>query len=215
MTNLNRILGFVSLTAVSLLTSVSGANAGTFTQSASFNPVLQVDAGAGTTSLNFAGLTSPITSVTTTVNLTKCDNPISSTGVCVGSGFSYNNEIALRLISPGGTTVNLISAGTFSGQTPGTTVTFTFDESSLNPIGGGSLVSGTFNPTGNLNDFIGEDGNGNWTLFFEDVGDGDPLSVNSFSVTVDNVDTVPEPASTLGLIVIGALGLATKFSKSR
>lgn len=212
MTNLNRILGFVSLTAVSLLTSVSGANAGTFTQSASFNPVLQVDGSFGTTSLNFAGLTSPITSVTTTVNLTKCDDPISSTGVCVGSGFSFNDEIALRLISPGGTTVKLINAGTFSGQTPGTTVTFTFDESSLNPIGGGSLVSGTFNPTGNLNDFIGEDGNGNWTLFLEDVANRDPLSVNSFSVTVD---TVPEPASTLGLIVIGALRLATKFSKSR
>jgi len=212
MTNLNRILGFVSLTAVSLLTSVSGANAGTFTQSASFNPVLEVDAGSGTTSLNFAGLIGPITSVTTTVNLTKCDDPISSTGVCEGSGFSFNEEIVLRLISPDGTTVNLINAGTILGQQPGTTVTFTFDESSLNPIGGNFLVSGTFNPTGNLNDFIGEDGNGNWTLFFEDVGGGDPLSINSFSVTVN---TVPEPASTLGLVVIGALGLASKFGKSR
>ena len=150
--------------------------------------------------------------MTTTVNLTKCDDPISSTGVCEGPGFSYNSEIVLRLISPGGTTVGLINPNTFFGQTPGTTVTFTFDESSLNPIGGNSLVSGTFNPTGNLNDFIGEDGNGNWTLFFEDVASGDPLSINSFSVTVN---TVPEPASTLGLVVIGALGLASKFGKSR
>ena len=182
----------------------------------SINPVLEVDAGSGTTSLNFAGLTSPITSVTTTVNLTKCDDPISSTGVCEGSGFSFNSEIVLQLISPDGTTVNLIDEDTFFGQIPGTTVTFTFNESSSNPIGGNFLVSGTFNPTGNLNDFIGEDGNGNWTLFFEDVASGDPLSINSFSVTVNTtVNTVPEPASTLGLVVIGALGLASKFGKSR
>jgi hypothetical protein len=116
-------------------------------------------------------------------------------------------------MSPTGTVVPLIDAGTFTGQRPGGTATFTFDESALTPIGGSSLVSGTFNPTGDLNHFIGEIGNGNWVLNFRDTAAADPLSINAFSVTINTSNAIPEPASILGLMSIGLLGLAGKFGK--
>jgi hypothetical protein len=81
------------------------------TQSATFNPVLIVDGGSSSTGFTFSGFTGPVTSVTTTINLTKCDDPIdSATGACLGGGFSFNNEIGLQLQSPASTIVDLIRA---------------------------------------------------------------------------------------------------------
>ncbi|MFM7576577.1 MAG: proprotein convertase P-domain-containing protein, partial [Microcystaceae cyanobacterium] len=194
------------------------AQAITITASQTFNPVLQVDAGSSSTALPIPGLpTGPVTNVRTTVNLTKCDDPISSAGVCEGPGFSFNSEIVLRLISPSGTTVNLIDQGTFSGQTPGATATFTFDQSASNPIGGDSLVSGTFRPTGNLNDFIGQNGNGNWTLFFKDTAGSDPLSINSFEVQVTAVplETDALPVVVGAAFMAGGLWWKKKRAKSK
>ena len=51
-----------------------------------------------------------VSGVTTTISLTKCGGKInSSTGVCEGLGFSFNDEIRLRLQSPTGTIVSLVS----------------------------------------------------------------------------------------------------------
>lgn len=168
------------------------------TASETYNPVLVVDGGTASTSLTIPGLINSIASVTTTINLTKCDDPIdSATGACVGSGNSFNNEIGLALQSPLGTVVDLIVPPSgLGGQTPGDTVTWTFTDSALGGIGGNLLVSGTYLPSSPLSAFNGEAGNGAWTLIFTDGADSDPLSINSWSLTVT---PVPGPLPLLGV----------------
>ncbi|MFM9103950.1 MAG: proprotein convertase P-domain-containing protein, partial [Cyanobium sp.] len=166
------------------LLSPAAAEAAAITATAAetFDPVLQVDGGTSSTPLTISGLLagSTIAKVTTTINLTKCDNPIdSATGACLGSGFSFNNEIGLALQTPTGTVVGLIVDNTLDGQTPGDTVTWTFMDSALGGIGGNQLVSGTDLPTSPLSAFNGEAGNGAWTLIFRDSAGADPLSINS------------------------------------
>ncbi|MFM7240401.1 MAG: proprotein convertase P-domain-containing protein [Cyanobium sp.] len=192
--------GLSAALLVPLLSPVAAeAAAITATAAETFNPVLQVDAGTSSTPLTISGLLagSTITKVTTTINLTKCDNPIdSATGACLGGGNSFNREIGLALQSPFGTVVNLIVPNTgLTGQTPGDTVTWTFTDSALGGISGNQLVSGTDLPTSPLSAFNGEAGNGAWTLFFTDSAGADPLSINSWSVTVE----VPGPLPLLGV----------------
>ncbi|MFM7550879.1 MAG: proprotein convertase P-domain-containing protein, partial [Cyanobacteriota bacterium] len=181
------------------------------TQSATFNPVLIVDAFITSTGFTFSGFTGPVTSVTTTINLTKCDDPIdSATGACLGGGFSYNEEIELQLQSPTGTFVTLVpSFGALDGQTPGDTVTWTFTDAASSVVSGGSLVSGTFLPSSPLSAFIGEDGNGTWNLIFTDAVDANPLSINSWSLTLNTPVHTPVPRP------LPLLGAASAFGISR
>jgi hypothetical protein len=200
---MNNPTNLIITTIFGLIAAVNSAQAITVSNSATFNPVLEVDGFSSTTSLNISGLTQAISKVTTTINLTKCDDPISSTGQCIGPKFSFNREIALRLTSPSGTIVNLISAGTFTGQTPGATAIFTFDDDALTFIGGESLISGTYKPVSSLAAFNGENGNGNWTLTYRDTLSLDPLSINAFSLSVSD-DATPVPWETDALSVIGS-----------
>lgn len=221
----NNPTNLIITTIFGLFAAVNSAQAITVSNSATFNPVLQVDASSGTTSLNISGLTQAINKVTTTINLTKCDDPISSIGGCIGTGFSFNREIALRLTSPSGTIVNLINSDndyyqfdTFTGQTPGTTAIFTFDDDALTLIGGDSLISGTYNPVGSLAAFNGENGNGNWTLTYQDTDLADPLSINAFSLSVSDPTPVPwetDALSVIGSTVLFGFGLwaKSKFAK--
>jgi hypothetical protein len=139
------------------------------TQSATFNPVLIVDDASSSTGFTFSGFIGPVSGVTTTINLTKCDDPInSSTGACEGPGYSFNSEIQLQLQSPAGTIVELVPFFALNGQTPGDTVTWTFADSASSVVSGDSLVSGTYLPSSPLSAFIGESGNGTWNLLFAD-----------------------------------------------
>ena len=133
----------------------------------------------------------------TIINLTKCDDPIdSATGACIGTGFSYNDEIGFSLISPTGTIVSLVIPYTdLDGQETGNTVTWKFDDSAFSIVSGDFLIPGTYLPKSPLSAFNGEDGNGLWQLLYTDDAGGDPLSVNSWSLTVMN--EVPGPLPVL------------------
>ena len=178
------------------------------TQSATFNPVLIVDDASSSTGFTFSGFIGPVSGVTTTINLTKCDDPInSSTGACWGTGFSFNDEIELQLQSPTGTIVKLVPSGALDGQSPGNTVTWTFADSASSVVSGDSLVSGTYLPSSPLSAFIGESGNGTWNLLFADDAEGDPLSINSWSLTVNQ--QVPGPLPVLG--AASAFGISRRL----
>jgi hypothetical protein len=95
----------------------------------------------------------------------------------------FNNEVSFRLQSPTGTIINLINASTYAGGgTSAGTVITTFED------GGTALgtipATGTFNPAQSLSGFNGSDPNGTWTLLPNDNGNGDPLCVSGFVVTV-------------------------------
>ena len=188
--------------------------ASALTQSATFNPVLQVDGSSGTTGFTFSGFTGPVSSVTTTINLTKCDDPISTTGACLGSlgNFSFNEEIRLSLQSPTGTIVQLVAAGNgLGGQTPGDTVSWTFDDTASSLVSGNLLISGTYLPFSSLSAFSSETGNGTWNLLYADTEEEDPMSINGWSLTVNEVSA--PPASVPGPLPV--LGLAAAFGFSR
>lgn len=179
------------------------------TQSATFSPVLIVDGNSSSTGFTFSGFIGPVSDVTTTINLTKCDDPInSSTGACVGSGFTFNNEFQLLLQSPTGTIVSLVPFSALGGQSPGDTVTWTFADSASSVVSGDLLVSGTYLPSSPLSAFIGESGNGTWNLLFADGWGEDPLSINSWSLTVNEV---PGPLPLLG--AASAFGISRRLRR--
>ncbi len=191
--------------------------ASALTLSDTFNPVLIVDGTNSSTGLTFSEFTGPVTGVTTTINLTKCSEAASgnsinlSTGACEGDKKSWNDEIRLQLQSPTGTIVTLVPSGALGGQTPGDTVTWTFDDTAPSLVSGNSLVSGTFRPSSPLSAFIGEEGNGTWNLLFADGMRDDPMSINSWSLTVN----APVPAGTQVPGPLPVLGLAVAFGFSR
>ena len=64
-------------------------------------------------------------------------------------------------------------------------VTTTLDQAAAAIIGGATPVSGTFRPNnGDLDNYIGSDPFGTWTLRAGDNGVGDPLCVVAYSVTI-------------------------------
>ena len=194
------------------------ARALTVTNSEAFSPVLQVDGGILDTGLLIGGLGSSVTNVSLSVSLTKCGGrvPISSSGVCNSPDFSSNREIQLFLESPTGTFAQMVYQDDLSGQTPGATVTWNFQDSFSSPVSGSLLVSGSYQSADPFSIFNGEAPNGTWRLYYEDTTPGAPLSLNSWSISVTDENGPgpgPTPADVPGPLPL--FGLAAAFGWSR
>ncbi len=212
-------MNMVSKAALVLAMGLSAsANAAFISVSSSVVPVVTVDASTESTQLYVpANPADIITDVNVFIDFTKCDDNISSTGECLGTGASYPNEIVFDLTSPTGTSVSLIAAGTYTGNGVGNTYQITFDDAATTAVGGSLPTSGTFQPTGLLADFNLESAIGLWTLTFQDTVGADPLSLNSWRLDVTTGDTpppnpVPVPAAVwlLGSGLIGLAGVARR-----
>lgn len=179
-------------------------------ESGAFSPVLTVDGASATTSLAISAAPGErVSDVNVTIDFTKCDDPISNSGACQGAGGSFNEEIVFRLTSATGVMVDLVTGGTYSGSTPGQRVTVTFDDSASSPVGG-TPVDGNFQPVGSLADFIGENPNAVWELFYQDLVGADPLSVNAWSLEITTSSaSIPEPGI-LALLGIGLTGIGLR-----
>jgi hypothetical protein len=187
-------LAFGAVGAQAAILTASNSTAGSF------------DASSG--NRNFTLGAGTITDVDISITFSKCDDPSNTNGgACEGQGFSFNSEIVFQLISPNGTTVNLVNAGTYGGETPGTGAqTVLFDDEAAAAVGGGSVVSGSFRPVGLLSALDGQNAAGQWTLFIQDTVGQDPLNFFGATLTVTTDGTVPEPGTLalVGLALVGA-----------
>ena len=123
-----------------------------------------------------------IEDISVTVNFDKTD------GSCVtpAGGLSFHNETSIQLRTGLGATAVIAPAGTWSGNvdiTPGVSVSF----EDGNPAPSGTPTSGLFSPSAAFSTLAGTDPAGLWQIEFGDNASGDPLCVQSFSITVDAV----------------------------
>lgn len=188
----------------------NSAHATLLTENETFSPVLMVDGSSSNTALTFTD-SGIISDVNVFIDFTKCDDPLTNDGTCVGAGSSFNSEIVFFLTSAMGTRVDLVLANTYSDHV-GARIDVLFDDAATTTVGGSSLQSGTFSPIGLLAAFNGEQVFGDWILNFQDTVGSDPLSVNAWRLDITTTTSVPEPYS-IALFALALTGLA--FSRKK
>ncbi|WP_394747565.1 zinc-dependent metalloprotease [Spongiimicrobium salis] len=109
------------------------------------------------------------------------DRPVSDVNVTLDLDHSFVSDLTIRLTSPSGTSVDLVSGSCGNGRN----ISATFDDagSSLactnNPA-----ITGTVRPLGALANFNGESSLGEWTLTINDTANGDGGTLNAFSLEI-------------------------------
>ncbi len=165
--------------------------------------------------LDFPGLGTTITNVAVAVTFSK----LLPLGIVLTPGF---REVGFTLTGAGMTEELIDGLGgsrSFSEGGVGASFngTVTFDQNAVSMVNANpnQIMAGTFRPSdGNLNNFIGADAIGNWTLGISDsralASSG--LTVSSWSVSITSV---PEPTS-IGLWgIAAALGAIIVFHRPR
>ncbi len=138
----------------------------------------------------------PPTSAVSTVEINIVDDLIiSDVNVknLVGD-HSYLGDLTLTLISPGGTEVVLFS--NICGNLKNFDLNFD-DESNESTVPCPATDGGTYQPEGNLSDYLGENARGVWTLRIEDNAAADGGVLNSWTLDIGTAESRPKPPSNL------------------
>ena len=106
--------------------------------------------------------------------------PISSVAVRVQITHTFVGDLVLRLRSPSGTTVTLLSQSCGGGQN--IDALFTDEGTGLSCGGVAPVVSGNVLPQGALSAFAGESSQGVWVLEVEDTANADGGSIEAVSL---------------------------------
>ncbi len=100
--------------------------------------------------------------------------------VTINIDHTYVEDLNIKLISPSGIEVLLCDGVGGSGNNFTNTY---FDDSAADPISSGTApFIGSYQPIGNLSDFVGENMQGDWTLSIEDTENLDGGTLNSWAL---------------------------------
>ena len=170
-----------------------------------FNSAIVVDDSFQQVDFVLSG-TQPILDVSLLANLSASGGSIDGDGSIDSTNNPFLNELILTLISPQGSSLELVSESTYtSGGSGSELVELLFQDGGASQ-GGVDLSPGTFAPAGgSFSVFDGESPNGIWSLVIEDTVGADPKSLNGFTINVETAP-VPEPSTSL-LFALGAFGL--------
>ncbi|MBT8321772.1 MAG: T9SS type A sorting domain-containing protein, partial [Eudoraea sp.] len=109
------------------------------------------------------------------------DLPIADIDVQLDIEHTFLSDLIIRLISPSGTEVVLISSSCGSNRN----INAIFDDDAAPfSCGADPAISGTVKPLGTLSSFNGESTQGTWTLEVSDIFTSDGGSINNFSLTI-------------------------------
>jgi hypothetical protein len=196
-----------------LVLSAGAAQANTIATDATYGVF---DSSQGTRLLHIARH-GTITDLNITIDFAKCGLVAAGPAdtACPNAASAFENEINFALVSPNGTTVQLIPISSFGAARGGIgRVGVTFDDEASSALGI-QVQAGSFRPGGLLSTFDGMDMFGDWSLFIRDNNNRDPLSYFSSRLDVSTVAAdVPEPA-TAAIFGLGMLGIGAARRRAR
>lgn len=139
------------------------------------------------------------------------DGLVSEISVAIdGVTATWSADLEFILTSPSGKSVTLMSDLFDGADWTGESLVFQ-DAAATSIENGGAGVGGTFRPQEAFSAFDGEDPNGNWSLMFRDLVNGDTSSISGATlyVTTESATVVPVPAALPmalgGLALLGGL----------
>lgn len=154
------------------------------------------------------GLVLPVTGLpTTTLN-----GSYGLKRVCLSINHTYNSDLVAKLVSPDGSSIQLFS--NVGGGDDNFTNTC-FDSNATVSINQGTApFTGVFRPQGNMGNVNnGQNGNGNWILYVQDVVDVDTGVVVSWSIEFGaNAPTPLAVVTNIPLVVIESNGISNSYS---
>ena len=137
------------------------------------------------------------------------------TGLTVGLNISggYNGDLYAYLVAPNGTLVMLMNqpgmnVNFFGASGAGMNITLldgTSDHGLIQNETSASVLSGLYNPAGNLVNFNGSAANGMWSLYFADLSGGGTSTLDGWSL---DITAVPESVNVALAIFGGMLAVA-------
>lgn len=128
----------------------------------------------------------PIAGVQLRIDGSACSTTVGST--TVGIDHTFANDLQIRLRSPGGTLVTVVSNTDGSGNNFCQTLLQDGAATSIQSVvTANAPFTGTFAPANPLGTFIGENGNGTWQLEVQDFFSGDTGNIRAFSLILTPV----------------------------
>ncbi len=196
-----------TIAAAAIVTTFSYVNPAQAALIGSNNMPGNFDRSSGNRTITFTG-DETISDLNILIDFAKADGEQAAPPYPTGT--PYFDEIVFRLISPTGTSVNLIGERDFNDGRIGTLFDgkITFDDQAAQVVNVNRDLpqAGIFRPTGRLSDFNGQSSLGTWTLFIEDTFREDSLRFRSATIDINRSSTaaaVPTPALLPGLVGLG------------